>query len=46
MTDRVGLEEEFVVRPLGPEHAAELMAEMTRRENAQIEKEDAEHGDK
>ena len=33
------------IRPLGPEHAAELMAEMTRRENAQIEKEDAENGD-
>ena len=33
------------IRPLGPEHAAELMAEMTRRENAQIEKEEAENGD-
>ena len=34
------------IRPLGPEHAEELMAEMTRRENAQIDREDAEHGDK
>ena len=32
------------IRPLGPEHAAELMAEMTRRENAQIEKEEGENG--
>ena len=33
------------IRPLNPEHAAELMAEMTRRENAQIEKEEANNGD-
>lgn len=32
------------IRPLNPEHAAELMAEMTRRENAQIEKEEANNG--
>ena len=32
------------IRPLNPEHAAELMAEMTRRENAQIEKEATENG--
>lgn len=37
---------EDLTQPLGPEHAAELMEEMTKRENAQIEKEDAEHGDK
>ena len=36
------------IRPLGPEHAAELMAEMTRRENAQIQREEeaTENGDK
>ena len=28
------------IRPLGPEQAAELMAEMTRRENAQIQREE------
>ena len=31
-----------MIRPLNPEHAAALMAEMTRRENAQIAKEEAE----
>ena len=36
------------IRPLGPEHAAELMAEMTRRENAEItrEEEATDNGDK
>ena len=33
-----------LTRPLSEEHADALMAEMTRRENAQIEKEEAEHG--
>ena len=28
------------IRPLGPEQAAELMAEMTRRENAEITREE------
>lgn len=28
------------IRPLGPEQAAELMAEMTRRENAEIMREE------
>ena len=35
-----------ITRPLGPEHAEELMADMTRREDAQIAKEEAENGDK
>ena len=35
-----------MTRPLNDKHAAELMAEMTKRENAQMEKEDAEYGDK
>ena len=35
-----------MIRPLNPEHAANLMAEMTRRENAQIEREDQASGDK
>lgn len=36
------------IRPLGPEQAAELMAEMTRRENAEITREDeaTDNGDK
>ena len=36
------------IRPLGPEQAAELMAEMTRRENAEItrEEEATDNGDK
>lgn len=36
------------IRPLGPEQAAELMAEMTRRENAQIQREEGatDNGDK
>ena len=34
------------IRPLGPEQAAELMAEMTRRENAQIEREEQASDDK
>lgn len=36
------------IRPLGPEQAAELMADMTRRENAQIQREEeaTDNGDK
>ena len=36
------------IRPLGPEQASELMAEMTRRENAQIQREEeaTDNGDK
>ena len=36
------------IRPLGPEHADALMAEMTRRENAEItrEEEATDNGDK
>ena len=36
------------IRPLGPEQAAELMAEMTGRENAEItrEEEATDNGDK
>ena len=33
-----------LTRPLSEEHADALMAEMTRRENAQIEKEEGENG--
>ena len=34
------------IRPLGPEQAAELMAEMTEWENAEIAREEADNGDK
>ena len=34
------------IRPLGPEHAEELMAEMTEWENAEITREEADNGDK
>ena len=34
------------IRPLGPEQAAELMAEMTAWENAEIAREEADNGDK
>lgn len=35
-----------LTQPLDEKHAAELMADMTKRENAEIEREDAEYGDK
>ena len=34
------------IRPLGPEHAAQLMADMTAWENAEIAREEADNGDK
>lgn len=33
-------------RPLNPEHAANLMADMTAWENAEIAREEADNGDK
>ena len=35
-----------MIRPLNPEHAANLMADMTAWENAQIEREEQASGDK
>ena len=35
-----------MIRPLNPEHAANLMAEMTEWENAEITREEADNGDK
>ena len=35
-----------MIRPLNPEHAANLMADMTAWENAEIAREEADNGDK
>ena len=35
-----------MIRPLNPEHAANLMADMTVWENAEIAREEADNGDK